>query len=311
MGGDQTETEGMASNYQFTVRGEPNEGKPATLEHHFQIGGPRYEPNMELVKKINKEYEDYVAWEKAETEKAKELEDEMKRKDDALKEKKNESWDPKKYFSDLATIRGELEQNRLFSEYANNAVQNWMKKKEAAAQEMNRAVAAWTSRKEEAETKEAELKEVKKDEERSETLPEPNRTIKKKVLAESRRKLQKSSEAATAASSKAKQEKDDKTAIHEKLEEEFENVLQKVCERMMNEEARVYNKVRRKFSDKDERMDVESVLSEEKAKMEMTCSNLDKLMMIKVSQKNKLADASLDEEMKKREEPNEGKPATL
>merc|ERR1712039_735677 len=197
--------------------------------------------------------------------------------------------DPKKYFSDLATIRGELEQNRLFSEYANNAVQNWMKKKEAAAQEMNRAVAAWTSRKQE-------------DEERSETLPEPNRTIKKKVLAESRRKLQKSSEAATAASSKAKQEKDDKTAIHEKLEEEFENVLQKVCERMMNEEARVYNKVRRKFSDKDERMDVESVLSEEKAKMEMTCSNLDKLMMIKVSQKNKLADASLDEEMKKRKE---------
>merc|ERR1712187_565203 len=149
---------------------------------------------------------------------------------------------------------------------ANDAVQNWMKKKEAAAQEMNRAVAAWTSQKQEAETKEAELKEVKKDEERPETLPEPNRTIKKKVLAESRRKLQKSSEAATAASSKAKQEKDDKTAIHEKLEEEFENVLQKVCERMMNEEARVYNKVRRKFSDKDERMDVESVLSEEKAK---------------------------------------------
>merc|ERR1712151_800825 len=105
------------------------------------------------------------------------------------------------------------------------------------------------------------------------------------------------SDAATAASNKAEQEKDDKTAIHKKLEEEFDSVLQKVCERMMNEEARVYNKVRRKFSDRDERRDVESVLSEEKAKMEMTCSNLDKLMMVKVSQKNKLADASLDEEI--------------
>merc|ERR1712217_799837 len=143
--GDQTETEGMASNYQFTVRGEPNEGKPATLEHHFQVGGPRYEPNMELVKKINKEYEDYVAWEKAETEKAKELEDEMTSKDEALKEKKNQSWDPIKYVSDLAGIRGDLEQNRLFSEYASNAAQNWMKKKEAAAAEMSRATAAWES----------------------------------------------------------------------------------------------------------------------------------------------------------------------
>merc|ERR1711920_139050 len=210
--GDQTETEGMASNYQFTVRGEPNEGKPATLEHHFQVGGPRYEPNMELVKKINKEYEDYVAWEKAETEKAKELEDEMTSKDEALKEKKNQSWDPIKYVSDLAGIRGDLEQNRLFSEYANNAVQNWMKKKEAARQEMNIAIADWTSRKQEAETQEG-------------------KSLGQKILS----KFQKSVEA-------AKQEKDDKTARHEKIEDEFDSVLQKVCERMKNEQARVYKK---------------------------------------------------------------------
>merc|ERR1711972_310925 len=95
-------------------------------------GGPRYSPDFKWIDKVNKEYEDYIAWEKKETGKAKELLGTMESDDEELKKKKNATWDPKKYFKDLQQVRDELMTSQLFNEKAYDELEGWKKKHEAA-----------------------------------------------------------------------------------------------------------------------------------------------------------------------------------
>merc|ERR1711972_128712 len=78
---------------------------------------------------------DYIAWEKKETGKAKELLGTMESDDEELKNKKNSTWDPKKYFKDLEQVRDELMTSQLFNEKAYDELEGWKKKHEAAIKE--------------------------------------------------------------------------------------------------------------------------------------------------------------------------------
>merc|ERR1711972_273910 len=98
-------------------------------------GGPRYSPDFKWIDKVNKEYEDYIAWEKKETGKAKELLGTMESDDEELKKKKEAKFDPKKYFTDLEQVRDELMTSQLFNEKAYDELEGWKKKHEAAIKE--------------------------------------------------------------------------------------------------------------------------------------------------------------------------------